>query len=90
MRKRLDPQNRIRREATARLRRTISAIQEEARERGLTAEEAERLVCEDTALPLKPLVPNAETIKAMKEARRGGLKSYHSVEDLMKSLHDDD
>ena len=34
--------------------------------------------------------PNATTIEAMKEARRGGLKSFASVEDLMADLNADD
>jgi DNA-damage-inducible protein J len=35
-------------------------------------------------------VPNAVTIAAMKEARRGGLKSFATVEDLMADLNADD
>jgi antitoxin component of RelBE/YafQ-DinJ toxin-antitoxin module len=35
----------------------------------------------------EPLVPNAVTIEAMKEARRGGLKSFATVEDLMADLN---
>lgn len=34
-----------------------------------------------------PLGPNATTIEAMKEARRGGLKSFASIEDLMADLN---
>ena len=41
---RLEEQDRIRREAKARLRRTISLIQQEAAERGLTDGELERLM----------------------------------------------
>ena len=33
--------------------------------------------------------PNAETIAAMNEARRGGLKSFSSIGDLMTDLNDD-
>lgn len=35
----------------------------------------------------EPLVPNAATIEAMKEARRGGLKSFATIEDLMANLN---
>lgn len=44
----------------------------------------------EKALPFEPLVPNEETIEAMKEARRGGLKSAASFEALMADLHADD
>jgi len=43
-------------------------------------------VAREKALPFEPLVPNATTIEAMKEARRGGLKSFATVEDLMADL----
>ncbi len=39
------------------------------------------------ALPFEPLVPNAETIEAMKEARRGNLESFDSVGSLMANLN---
>ncbi len=45
---RLDEQDRIRREAKARLRETIAAIQKEAVERGLTEEEVERLLANES------------------------------------------
>jgi len=45
---RLDEQDRIRREAKARLRQTISAIQKEAADRGLTASELERLLADES------------------------------------------
>lgn len=38
----------------------------------------------------EPLVPNAETIEAMKEARRGGLTSYPNVEAMLKALKEED
>lgn len=47
--KRLDEQDSVRREAKARLRRTIAAIHKEAAERGLTEADAERLVSEDSS-----------------------------------------
>jgi DNA-damage-inducible protein J len=61
---------------------------------GLTVSDAVRLmltrVAQDHALPFDPLIPNAETVEAMLEARRGGLPSFNSVEDLMADLHADD
>lgn len=61
---------------------------------GLTVSDAFRImltrIAREKALPFEPLVPNAATIKAMKEARRGGLKSFATVEDLMVDLNADD
>lgn len=61
---------------------------------GLTVSDAFRImltrVAREKALPFEPLVPNAITIEAMKEARRGGLKSFATVEDLMADLNADD
>ena len=61
---------------------------------GLTLSDAFRMmltrVAREKALPFEPLVPNATTIHAMKEARRGGLKSFATVEDLMADLNADD
>lgn len=78
--------------------RIDGAIKEEAAAvlaaMGLTVSDAVRLlltkVAQDKALPFEPLIPNATTIEAMKEARRGGLKSFASVEDLMADLNADD
>jgi DNA-damage-inducible protein J len=60
----------------------------------LTVSDAFRImltrVAHEKALPFEPLVPNATTIEAMKEARRGGLKSFATVEDLMTDLNVDD
>lgn len=39
------------------------------------------------ALPFAPLTPNAVTVEAMKEARKGGLPRFDSVEALMDDLH---
>ena len=44
---RLEEQDRIRREAKARLRRTVSSIQREAAERGLTEAELDRLMADE-------------------------------------------
>ena len=58
---------------------------------GLTVSDAFRImltrIAREKALPFEPLVPNAETIAAMKEARRGGLASFDSVEALMADLN---
>ena len=53
---------------------------------GLTVSDAFRImltrVAKEKALPFEPLIPNAETIAAMKEARRGKLAAFSSVDDL--------
>jgi antitoxin component of RelBE/YafQ-DinJ toxin-antitoxin module len=45
---------------------------------------------EAAALPFDPLTPNAETVEAMKAARRGELVKVGSAEDLLADLHADD
>lgn len=61
---------------------------------GLTVSDAVRLlltrVARERALPFEPLVPNETTIAAMKEARRGRLAAFNSVEDLMADLNAED
>ena len=61
---------------------------------GLTVSDAVRLmltrVAHDKALPFEPLVPNATTIAAMKEARSHKLPRFASVEALMADLNADD
>lgn len=61
---------------------------------GLTVSGAVRLlltkVAHEKTLPFAPLVPNEETIEAMREARRGNLPQFSSVEDLLDDLHADD
>lgn len=61
---------------------------------GLTVSGALRLlltkVAHEKALPFAPLVPNAATIEAMREARRGDLPQFSTVEDLFDDLHADD
>lgn len=58
---------------------------------GLTLSDAFRIlltrVAHEKALPFEPLVPNAKTIAAMKEARKGGLKQFDSVDSLMADLN---
>ena len=44
-------------------------------------------IAHEKALPFDPLVPNAETIEAMKEARRGNLPSFNTVDDLLADLN---
>ncbi len=61
---------------------------------GLTVSDAVRLlltrIAHDKALPFAPLIPNAATVKAIKEARKGGLPRFDSVQDLMDDLHAED
>jgi len=58
---------------------------------GLTVSDAFRLlltrVASEKALPFEPLIPNEETIAAMREARGGGLASFGSVAELMADLN---
>lgn len=78
--------------------RVNSAIKKEAAavlaEAGLTISDAVRLmltrVARDKALPFEVFRPNAETIAAMEEARRGGLKSFPDVASLMADLNAED
>ena len=61
---------------------------------GLTVSGALRLlltrVAHEKALPFAPLVPDAATIEAMREARRGHLPKFAGVEELFDDLHADD
>ncbi len=58
---------------------------------GLTVSDAFRLllvrVAAEKALPFEPLKPNAETVAAMKAARRGELVSVGKPEKLLRSLN---
>jgi len=58
---------------------------------GLTVSDAFRLmmvrIAKDKALPFEPLVPNAETIEAMKAARRGELVTAGTPDKLLGSLN---
>ncbi|MDR3088075.1 MAG: type II toxin-antitoxin system RelB/DinJ family antitoxin [Azoarcus sp.] len=58
---------------------------------GLTVSDAVRRrltkVDHDKALPFEPLIPNATTIEAMKEARKGKLPRFATVDALMADLH---
>jgi DNA-damage-inducible protein J len=58
---------------------------------GLTVSDAFRLmmmrIAKDKALPFEPLVPNAETVDAMKAARQGALSKAGSPDELLASLN---
>ena len=61
---------------------------------GLTVSDAVRLlltkVAQEKALPFEPLIPNPVTIEAMKEASKGRLRRFDSVQELVDDLHADD
>ena len=62
---------------------------------GLTVSDAFRLmmvrIAKDKALPFDPLVPNAETIEAMKDARAGvGMKSYPDAKSMLADINNED
>lgn len=61
---------------------------------GLSISDAVRLlltrVAREKALPFTPLIPNAETIAAMKEARTGNRARFDDVESLIDDLHEGD
>jgi DNA-damage-inducible protein J len=61
---------------------------------GLSVSDAVRVlltrVAAEKALPFEVKVPNAETAAAMKEARKGGLRSFDSVRDLLADLNAED
>ena len=58
---------------------------------GLTVSDAFRMmmtrIARDKALPFEPLVPNEETIAAMREARSGKLARFKTVDALKKDLN---
>lgn len=61
---------------------------------GLTVSDAFRImlvrIAREKALPFEPLIPNEETIKAMKAARRGKVVTIGSVDNLLANLNDDE
>jgi DNA-damage-inducible protein J len=81
----------VRARIDARLKEEASAILGAA---GLTISDAFRMMLvrtvADRALPFDPLVPNEETIEAMKAARRGELVTVGGVDELLADLHADD
>lgn len=60
---------------------------------GLTVSDAFRLmmirIAKEKALPFEPLVPNEETIEAMKAARRGEMAIAGSADELLARLNED-
>ncbi len=79
--------------------RIDGAIKEEATAvlaaMGLTVSATVRLlltkIAREHALPFDPLIPNATTIAAMKEARAGkNMPRANNVAELMTALHVDD
>ena len=58
---------------------------------GLSVSDAFRMLLKraaaEKALPFEPLVPNAKTIEAMREARRGGLPRFKTVAALLADLN---
>lgn len=58
---------------------------------GLTSSEAFRMmmtrIAKEKMLPFEPLVPNDETIEAIKAARRGELVKVGSTDNLLESLN---
>lgn len=58
---------------------------------GLTSSDAFRMlmmrIAKEKVLPFEPLVPNDETIEAMKAARRGELVAVGSADNLLESLN---
>jgi DNA-damage-inducible protein J len=81
----------VRARIDARVKEEAAAIYAAA---GLTLSDAFRMMLMRTvaerALPFDPLIPNAETVEAMKAARRGELVEVGSVENLMADLDEDD
>ena len=67
--------------------RTLAAM-------GLSVSDAVRVlltrVAAEKALPFEVKVPNAATVAAVQEARKGGLPSFDSVSDLMADLNAED
>ena len=58
---------------------------------GLSVSDAFRLlltrIAREKSLPFEPLIPNDETIEAMKAARRGELVEVDSADALLSSLN---
>ena len=61
---------------------------------GLTVSDALRMmltrVAREQALPFNPMVPNATTIKAMRDARRGKTTKHKNLDSLVADLNADD
>ena len=58
---------------------------------GLTVSDAFRLlltrIAKEKTVVFDPLIPNAETIAAMNDAREGNVKSFNSIEELFEDLN---
>lgn len=61
---------------------------------GLTVSDAFRLmmvrIATERALPFQPLIPNEETVEAMKAARRGEVTTVEDPDNLISRLNADD
>jgi DNA-damage-inducible protein J len=61
---------------------------------GLTPSDAFRLlmtrVAQEHSLPFDLLIPNTETVNALKAARSGQVKSFSNLQVLMSDLHADE
>lgn len=81
----------VRARIDAKTKRAASTV---LRKIGLTPSSAYRLmmtrIAAEKKLPFEPLIPNAETAAALKEARAGKGKKFKTVEALMADLHADD
>jgi DNA-damage-inducible protein J len=81
----------VRARIDARVKEEAAAIYAAA---GLTLSDVFRMLLMRTvaerALPFDPLIPNAETVAAMKAARRGEVVKVGGIEELMADLHADD
>jgi len=78
---------RVERRIKAQAAKTLAAM-------GLSVSDAVRVlltrVAVEKSLPFEVKVPNAKTVAAMQEARKGGLRSFSSVSDLMADLNAED
>jgi DNA-damage-inducible protein J len=81
----------VRARIDARVKEEATAIYAAA---GLTLSDAFRMLLMRTvaerALPFEPLMPNDETVEAMKAARRGELTTIGSIDNLLADLHAND
>lgn len=61
---------------------------------GLTISDVIRVlltkIAREHAIPFNPLTPNEETIKAMLEAREGGLPSVDTIEQFKEAMNAED
>lgn len=61
---------------------------------GLTPSDAFRLmmirIAQEHSLPFDLLIPNQETVAAIKSARAGQVKSFSNLQELMSELHAED